>query len=126
MPFSPERKKLGKVEKFVTSLEDKSEYVINTKRLEQALNHGLILKKVHRVISFNQDEWLKPYIEINNKLRTEAKNDSEKDFFKQMINAVFGKTMENVRKNLSQPKEEETIWCRNQITIQQSFSKNIC
>ena len=126
MPFSPERKKLGKVEKFVTSLEDKSEYVINTKRLKQALNHGLILKKVHRVISFNQDEWLKPYIEINNKLRTEAKNDSEKDFFKQMINAVFGKTMENVRKNLSQPKEEETIWCRNQITIQQSFSKNIC
>ena len=126
MPFLPERKKLGKVEKFVTSLEDKSEYVINTKRLKQALNHGLILKKVHRVISFNQDEWLKPYIEINNKLRTEAKNDSEKDFFKQMINAVFGKTMENVRKNLSQPKEEETIWCRNQITIQQSFSKNIC
>ena len=109
MPFLPERKKLGKVEKFVTSLEDKSEYVINTKRLKQALNHGLILKKVHRVISFNQDEWLKPYIEINNKLRTEAKNDSEKDFFKQMINAVFGKTMENVRKNLSQPKEEETI-----------------
>ena len=126
MPFLPERKKLGKVEKFVTSLEDKSEYVINTKRLKQALNHGLILNKVHRVISFNQDEWLKPYIEINNKLRTEAKNDSEKDFFKQMINAVFGKTMENVRKNLSQPKEEETIWCRNQITIQQSFSKNIC
>ena len=126
MPFLPERKKLGKVEKFVTSLEDKSEYVINTKRLKQALNHGLILKKVHRVISFNQDEWLKPYIEINNKLRTEAKNDSEKDFFKQMINAVFGKTMENVRKNLSQPKEEETIWCQNQITIQQSFSKNIC
>ena len=126
MPFLPERKKLGKVEKFVTSLEDKSEYVINTKRLKQALNHGLILKKVHRVISFNQDEWLKPYIEINNKLRTEAKNDSEKDFFKQMINAVFGKTMENVKKNLSQPKEEETIWCRNQITIQQSFSKNIC
>ena len=126
MPFLPERKKLGKVEKFVTSLEDKSEYVINTKRLKQALNHGLILKKVQRVISFNQDEWLKPYIEINNKLRTEAKNDSEKDFFKQMINAVFGKTMENVRKNLSQPKEEETIWCRNQITIQQSFSKNIC
>ena len=126
MPFLPERKKLGKVEKFVTSLEDKSEYVINTKRLKQALNHSLILKKVHRVISFNQDEWLKPYIEINNKLRTEAKNDSEKDFFKQMINAVFGKTMENVRKNLSQPKEEETIWCRNQITIQQSFSKNIC
>ena len=45
LPFLPERKKLGKVEKFVTSLEDKSEYVIHIKSLKQALNHGLILKK---------------------------------------------------------------------------------
>ena len=63
------------------------------------LNHGLVLKKFYRAISFNQDEWLKPYMELNNKLRTKAKNDFEKDFFKLMYIAVFGKTMENVRKH---------------------------
>ena len=61
------------------------------KLLKQALNHDLILKKVYRVISFNQDKWLKPYIEMNNKLRTEAKNNFEKDFFKLMNNAVLVK-----------------------------------
>ena len=57
------------------------------------------MKKVNRVISFNQDEWLKPYIQINNKrnkLRTDAKDEVEKHFFKVMNKAVFGKTMENM------------------------------
>ena len=69
------------------------------KSLKQALNHGLILKKIHRVISFNQDKWWKHYIEMNTKIRQTAKTDFEKDFFKLMNNAVFGKTMENVRKH---------------------------
>ena len=93
LPFLSERKKLGKVEKLVCSIEGKEEYVIHIRVLKQALNHGLVLKDVHRVIKFNQEEQLKPYITTNTKLRKEAKNEFEKDFFKLMNNSVFGKTM---------------------------------
>ena len=89
---------MEKVEKLVCSIEDKQKYVIHIRALKQALNHGLILKDVHRVIKFNQEAWLKPYIDMNNKLRKEAKKEFEKDFFKLMNNSFFGKTMENVRK----------------------------
>ena len=65
--------------------------------LKQALNHGLILKSVHRVIQFNQKAWIRPYIDINITLRKEAKNDFEKYFLELMKNSVFGKTMENAR-----------------------------
>ena len=77
LPFLPERKKVNKVEKLVSSIEDKEKYVIHIRVLKQALNHGLVLRKVHRVIQFNQEDWLKPYIDINTKLRKEAKNDFE-------------------------------------------------
>ena len=63
----------------------------------QVLNHRLILKKVHRVIKFNQKDWLEPYIDMNTKLRRKATNNFEKDFFKLMNNAVFGKTMKNIK-----------------------------
>ena len=99
LPFLPERKKIEKCNKLVCDFHDKKNYVIYTKALKQPLNHGLILKKVHRVIQFNQKAWLKPYIDMNTKLRAEAKNDLEKDFFKLMNNAVFRKTMENVKKH---------------------------
>ena len=75
-------------------------YVIHKRALKQALNNGLKLKKVHRVIQFNQKAWLKPYIDINKKIKKKKqKINLKKDFFKLMNNSVFRKTMENVRKH---------------------------
>ena len=99
LPFSPERMKIYKCKKIVCNLCDKENYVVHIRALKQALMHGLILKKVLRVIQLNQEAWLKPYIDMNTELRKKAKNDFEKDFFKLMNNAVFRKTMENVRKH---------------------------
>ena len=98
LPFLSERMKIKKCNKVVLNLYDKEEYVVHIRTLKQALNHGMILKKVHRVIQFNQETWLKPYSEINTKLRTKVKNYFEKDLFKLMNNSIFGKTVENVRK----------------------------
>ena len=97
LSFLPERMKINKCSKLVCTFYDKENYVIHIRALKQALNHGLVLKKVHRAIKFYQETWLKQYVDMNTKLRTEARNDFEKDFFKLMNNSVFGKTMENVR-----------------------------
>ena len=78
------------------NLNDKKRYVIHIRALAQALEHGLILEKIHRAIEFKQSAWMKPYIDFNTKLRAQATNDFEKDFFKLMNNSVFGKTMENI------------------------------
>ena len=76
---------------------DKTKFAIPIRNLQQSLNHRLVLKKVHRVIQFNQKSLPKPDIDMNTELRQKTKNNSEKDFFKLMNNIVFGKTMENVR-----------------------------
>ena len=120
LPFLPERMKIEKVEKLVANFHDKTEHVNHIRNLKQALNHGLFLKKVQRVIKCNQNAWLKPYIDINTDLRKKVKNEFEKKKFKLLNNAIFGKRMENMRKhreNLSQEKEEETIWCRTKLSL---------
>ena len=99
LPFLVERMKIGKIDKLVPNLCGKERYVVHVRLLDQALKHGLVLEKVHRAIRFRQSCWLKPYIDLNTRLRTEATNDFEKDFFKLMNNSVFGKTMENVRRH---------------------------
>ena len=90
---------VNKCKKLVCNLFNKKKYVVHKNALKQALNHGLKFKKIHRVIEFNQEAWLKPYIDMNTELRKAAKNDFEKDLFKLMNNSVFGKTMENIRKH---------------------------
>ena len=98
LPFLPERMKLEKVEKIVTNLHNKAEYVIHMKNLKQALNYWLVFEKIYRVIKFNQDAWLKAYIDMNTDIRKVAKNDFEKYSFK-LNNVVFESLLENVRKH---------------------------
>ena len=73
LPFLPERMKIEKVEKGVANLHDRIKYVIHIRNLKQALNHRLVIKKVHRMIKFNQYAWLKPYIDMNTDLRKKCK-----------------------------------------------------
>ena len=94
LPFLPERMRLKNVEKLVANLHDKTEYVKHIRNLKEPVNHRLILKKVHRVIKFKETAWLKPYIDMNTKLRQKAKTNFEKDFFKLMNYTVFGKPFE--------------------------------
>ena len=88
---------INKCKKLVYSVQDKENYVVHIRALKQALITSIILKKVHRVIEFRQEAWLKPYIDMNTEERKNAKNEFEKYFFKLMNNSVFVKTMENVK-----------------------------
>ena len=99
LPFLPKRMKTDKCKKLMCNLSNKKNYVVHIRSLKQALNHGLKFKKIHRIIEFNQETWLKPYTDMNTELRKLAKNDFQKDFFKLMNNSVFGKTMESIRKH---------------------------
>ena len=125
-----DRKKLENVEKLLGDIEDKKKYVIHIRALKQALNDGLILKRVHTVIQFNQKAWLKPYIDINTGLRKKAKKEFEKDFFKLMNKSVFGKTLENIRKQRDVKSvatdKKEINYFQNRFTIQQNGFQKIC
>ena len=101
-PLCPERVECDKgVKKLIPNLRHKNNYVIHYKNLMQCLRLGMNLKKIHRGIKFIESDFIKPYIDKNTNLRTQAKNSFEKDFFKLMNNSVFGKTMENIRNRVN-------------------------
>ena len=74
--------KIENIEKLAANLHDKIKFSMHIRNLKQALNHGLVLKKVYKVIKFNQNAWLKQYIDMSTDLRKKSKNDFEKNFFK--------------------------------------------
>ena len=97
-PSTPEHNEVNKVKKLIPNLGNKKNYVIHHENLKKYLSLGLKLVKIHRGIKFEESQWLKKYITLNTDLRTTAKNDFEKDFFKLMNKSVFGKTMETLEK----------------------------
>jgi len=99
LPFCPmcDKPPSKRQNKLLASLYDKKRYVIHYRNLQQSTRHGLHVAKIHRVLQFAQSAWLRDYIEFNTNFRTRATNDFEKNLYKLMNNAVFDKTMENVR-----------------------------
>ena len=116
-PFAPENKKINPdtfndymkkikpdnytpTKKLICDWSDKKNYLVHYRMLKFYIRHGMVVDKVHVVISFKQSKWLEKYINFNTQKRNQAVNDFEKDFYKLLNNAFCGKTMENVRNRL--------------------------
>jgi len=90
--------KPSRCQKLVCNLRNKQRYAVHYRNLKLYVRLGMVVTKIHRVISFTQSRWLKPYIDFNTEQRKAAKNPFLVDLFKLFNNSVFGKTMQNVRK----------------------------
>ena len=99
-PLAPELLEVNGIHKLIPNLRDKEKMVLHGKSLQLFISPGMKLKKIHRGMKFREEAFMRPFIEHNTKLKTAAKNDFEKDLFKLASNAVYGKTMENVRNRI--------------------------
>ena len=129
-PLAPEQIKVNKTKKLIPNLWDKKNYVIHYENLKQCLNLGLKITKIHRGLKFKESLWLKEYIALNTDLRTKAKNEFEKDQYKLMNNAVFGKTMEDIRKRVdiklaTDKKKAEKLAAKPNFKHCNIFSENL-
>ena len=93
--------KVGDVTKLIPNLGNKTKCVLHYRNLKLYLPLGMKLTKIHGALQFKQSDWMKKYIGFNTEQRKNATNDVEKDFFKSMINSVYGKTIENLRKRIN-------------------------
>ena len=84
----------SKVKKLLQTFLDKERYVVHYKLLKLYVQLGLVIKKVHRVLQFRQENWLSPYITLNSEKRQIASNKFEENFYKLMNNLVYGKSCE--------------------------------
>ena len=91
---------VGSTNKLIPNLLQKKNYVVHYRNLQYYLSKGWILIKVHKILEFKQSPWMKPYIDFNTEKRIEAANEADKNLFKLLNNAVYGKTMENMRKRM--------------------------
>ena len=91
---------VGGVKNIIPNLGNKTNYVVHYRNLLLYLSLRMKLTKIHRVLKFKQSDWMKKYIDVNTEKRKNATNDFEKDFFKLIINSVYGKAMENLRKRI--------------------------
>ena len=129
-PLAPDHLEMNGVEKLIPNFYDKKNYVVHYESLKLYEEYGLVIKKIHRGITFEESAWMKDYIDMNTQLRMKSKNVFESNFFKLMNNSVFGKTIENIRKRTdiklatTQKQVEKYIYKPNYVD-RTTFSDNL-
>ena len=122
--------KVGDVAKLIPNLRNKSCYVLHYRTLQLYVSLGVVAEKIHRIMKFKQSDWLKSFVMFNTAKRMNAANEFEKSFFKLIINSVYGKTMENVRKRgnvklINNEKKYLKVVSRPSFVSQKILDKNL-
>ena len=94
------KKQSPKQTKLIPNVQDKSNYITHYKNLQFYLSHGMKLSKIHKILQFKQEAWISPYIEFNSQKQRESSSAFEKQFYKTIVNSLYGKTCEQLRNRL--------------------------